>query len=111
MKTLALIAVLASLSSTTHAYHERIDRSDDGAKASWFAPAGAMTAGAEPAEFGPIANNFYAFSGDFASKDLTCDQFIGKIHELISDWKAYPHMNFYALSNCSGQRGGPSETH
>ena len=111
MKKLALIAGLVALSTTSYAYQERIERTENGVKASWISPANVTATAGEPIELGPIANNFYAFSGDFASNDLTCDQFTAKIHELISDWKAYPHMNLYALSNCSGQRGGPSATH
>ena len=110
MKNLAVFAGLLALSSTAFGYQERIERNGDQVKASWYSPAEVAVTG-ESSELVPIAHNFYDFSGDFESKDLTCDQFTAEIHKLISDWRTYPHANFYALSNCSGTRGGPSTTH
>ncbi|MFI5361607.1 MAG: hypothetical protein ACHQ49_06535 [Elusimicrobiota bacterium] len=110
MKNLALVAGLVALSSAAFGYQERIERNGDRVVASWISPAGAAVSGREPAEKGPIAGNFYSFTGTFPTKDMSCDQFLANIHGLISDWNRYPHMNFYALSTCSGSTGGPSST-
>jgi|GEM_PF-3641685 len=110
MKNLALIAGLLALSPAAYGYQERIERSGDRVSAAQFSPADAVVAGRGPVALAPIAGNFYAFTGTFTSKDLTCDQFIAASHQMISDWNLYPHLNLYALSWCSGQQGQQSST-
>jgi hypothetical protein len=58
----------------------------------------------------PIAGNFYAFSGTFVSQDLSCDDFLAKVHGLIADWTAYPHLNLYALTVCGPTANAKSST-
>ena len=110
MKNLSIIACLVALSSSAFAYQEKIERNGDDVRASWTSPADVSITGSELSAFNPIAGNFYAFTSTFETKDQTCDQFLAKIHALISDWKKYPHANMYALSNCSGQAGKGSTT-
>jgi hypothetical protein len=106
MKNLPLIVCLVALSSSAFGYQERIERDGDQVKASWTSPDGVTAAGRESAGFAPTAGNFFVFTGAFPSKDLTCDQFLAKVHGLLSDWNKYPHTSFFAMMNCSNGRPG-----
>ena len=102
MKLIYLALLACFYSVTALAYHEHIEHVGSTVRGTWnvIPSRSAM----------PIPGNFYAYSSSYRTKDLNCDQFIDKIHALISDWNKYPHLNLYALTYCFPAPSGEYET-
>jgi len=89
MKLLA--GFLIFVSSLAFGYQERIETNGEDTKASWISTVG------------PVRGYFFVSTDIFKTND-SCDAFNAKVHDLLQDWKKYPSINMYSLTNCSGSQ-------